>query len=304
MEDQDPEVLTTNLRYSTADLVRIRLVSPRVGPGELPIGDGAELIQGARDMMLAAACATVDTKPNFGPRMPRQATDYLDQVRLGQTERGSYVLTVISEITPPEQFALLPDHAAHMDIPFERHVTTRLFTALGATLVAAEEVLTERADYAVFDDAVDAGVTANLCDAIASMGAGHAAARLQVNIAWASSRPATIVEPPSVSFEPAALPVIKEAVTHLRQLGPFEDELVEGFVSRLTRGNEDEIGTIVVEGEARGMSRNVHVELPDEQYDMAVDAHRNRRPVRIRGTLFKQGRSWVLSEPGKLAYDD
>ena len=77
-----------------------------------------------------------------------------------------------------------------------------------------------------------------------------------------------------------------------------------GFVSRLTRGNEDEIGTIVIDGEARGERRNVNVELPDEQYDLAVDAHRHRRPVRIRGTLFKRGRSWVLSDPGQLTFDD
>jgi hypothetical protein len=143
VQREDRDVLITNLRYATADLVRIRLVSPRVGPGELPIGDGADLIKGAREMMLAAACASIATRANFGPNKPRQAVEYLDQVRLGQTERGSYVVTLISDVAPPEQHALLPEDAAHFDIPFERHVTTKLLTALSAGHDAAQAILDE-----------------------------------------------------------------------------------------------------------------------------------------------------------------
>ena len=304
IQGEHRDVLITNLRYATADLVRVRLVSPRVGPGELPIGDGAQLVEGAREMMLAAACASVSIRPNFGPRMPRQAIDYLDGVRLGQTERGSYVVTVISDVAPPEQHALLPDDAAHIDIPFERHVTTKLVTALAAAHDAANAVLgASSTGFSAFDEAVEAGVSANLCDAIATMGAERAAAHLEVSIAWASSRPPTVQAQPSIAFEPASLPVMKEAVSHLRSFGPFDDELIEGIVHRLTRGLDDVIGTIVIDGEARGERHKFHVELPDEQYDLAVEAHRTKRPVRIRGTLFKQGRSWVLSEPGQLTLE-
>lgn len=304
IEGEDREALITNLRYSTADLVRIRLISPRVGAGELPIGDGAELFEGAREMILAAACATLDARPSYGPRMPRQATEYLDQVRLGRTERGSYVVTIISDVEAPEQQNLLPDEAAFLDVPFERHVTTRLATALCAAHHAAHEVLSENGNFSAFDGAVEAGVSANLCAAIAKMGAGRTAANVQVSIDWASSRPQIADTPATVAFESSALPVMKDAVAHLRQLGPFENETINGFVSRLTRGNEDEIGTIVIDGEARGTRRSIHVELPDEQYGTAVDAHRNRRPVSIRGTLFKTGRSWVLSDPGQLIFED
>jgi hypothetical protein len=236
--------------------------------------------------------------------MPRQATDYLDQVKLGRTERGSYVVTVISDVKPPEQQNLLPDEAAFLDIPFERHVTTRLATALAAAHDAANSVLSEGGDLSAFDQAVEAGVSANLCAAIAMMGTERAAATIQVSVGWASSRPPITDTPAKVAFEASALPVMKDAVTHLRKLGPFENEIVKGFVSRLTRGNEDEIGTIVIEGEAHGAQRSIHVELPDAQYGMAVDAHRNRRPVRITGTLFKGGRSWILSDPGQLAFED
>jgi hypothetical protein len=200
---------------------------------------------------------------------------------------------------------LVPEEAAHLDIPFERRVTNQLIEALGATRQAADQVLTEGSNLSeVFEEAVDRGVSANLCDAITRMGGEQIAANVQVTVDWAASRPPTRVETPAVTFEAASLPVIQEAVQSLRQLGPFEDEAVEGFVGRLVRGKEDEIGTIVIDARVHGGQRNVHVELPDEQYGLAISAHDDRRPVRIRGTLSKRGRSWVLSDPGQLRLEE
>lgn len=303
IEGADRDVLLTNLRYASADVVRIRLVSPHVGPGEVTIGDGTRLFEGAKELMLAAACAEINVRPNFGPRVPDLVRDYLDRVRLGQTERGSYVITVISEVAAPAQRAILPDEAAHLEVPFERRVTTKLVTALAAAQHAARAVVREGKSYTAFDDAVEEGVSANLCDAVARMGTERAGADVHVGVEWASSRPPTVQTPTDLSFDSADLPVVREAVSHLRQLGPFDDELVAGIVSRLTREKDDEIGTIVIEGETRGEKRKVHVELPDDQYDLAVQAHKTRQPIRIRGTLYKRGRSWVLSDPGQLSLD-
>lgn len=302
-EDRDFETVLTNLRYATSDLVRISLVSPRVGPGELPIEDGRKLFDGARDLMWSAACAAVQPRANYGPKAPATAKDYLDGVRLGQTERGSYVVTVISDVQPPEQQALIPDDAAHLDVPFERQVTTALMQALVATKSAAEQVIREHSNVGdTFEDVVEQGVSANLCAALAKMGEEQTAAEVRIHMNWAASRPPTIeAEPVGVRFEPSTLPVLGEAVQALRQLGPFDDEVVEGFVIRLNRGKDEAaIGSIVIEGSAHGAKRNVHVELPDDQYHLAIKAHDERHPVRIRGTLAKRGRNWVLSEPGQL----
>lgn len=301
-EERAPEIVATNLRYAAADLVRVKLVSPSVGPGELPIEDGRRLFDGARDMMWAAACAAVQPRANFGPRAPAAAKDYLDGIRLGQTESGSYVVTVISDVTPPDQQALVPAEAAHFDVPFERQVTTRLVEALGATHLAAGRVLSEQASVGdSFEGVVEEGVSANLCAALARIGEEQVAASVGVSVDWAASRPSITEQPPTVTFEPGTLPVLREAVTVLRQLGPFENELIEGFVTRLNRGKDEEaIGSIVIEGTARGTTRNVHVELPDEHYHLAISAHDERRPVRVRGTLAKHGRNWILSDPGQL----
>lgn len=303
VERQDVDAVVTNLRYATADLIRIALVSPRVGPGELPIEDGRKLFDGARDLMLWAACAAVQTRATFGPRVPAVARDYLDGVRLGQTEKGSYIVTVISDVAPPEQQALLPDEGIQLDTPFERKVTSRLMESLSATQSAAKLVVEKQTDIAeTFEDVVERGVSANLCSAIAQMAEEQAGAQVEVRMNWAASRPPVGTKlPPVVTFPPSTLPVLSDAQEVLRQLGPFEDEVVEGYVIRLNRGKDEAaIGSIVIEGEARGERRNIHVELPDAQYHDAVRAHDERYPVRVLGTLAKRGKYWVLSDPGQL----
>ena len=54
----------------------------------------------ARDLVLAAACAAITKRAYFATRKPTKATDYLSRVRMGQTERGSYVLTIRSDGMP------------------------------------------------------------------------------------------------------------------------------------------------------------------------------------------------------------
>jgi hypothetical protein len=298
IEGSDWPTTATNLRYAASDLVRVRLVSPRVGPGELPITDGAKLFDGTRDLIQAAACAAVQPRPAYGPKKSGTVVEYLDGVRLGQTERGSYVVTVISDVEPEEQGSILPDEAKHLQVPFQRRVTTQLVLALDAARGTAERVL-EGADVKVFEDAVDQGVSANLCDALHTMGEESQSSTVEVTVDWAVSRRPT-VQGRRVTVEPKFLPVLSEASRALKQLGPFEDVEVVGIVGVLDRGTDDEVGTIVIEGVAMGARRNVRVELPDAQYHRAVEAHDAKRTVSIRGTLIKDRKSWRLFDPGPL----
>lgn len=298
LEEAAVSTVVTNLRYAASDLVRVRLVSPRVGAGELPITDGAKLFDGARDLMIAAACAAVEPRPAYGSKKHGSVVDYLDGVRLGQTERGSYVVTIISDVRPDEQMPLVPDQAAHVDVPFERRVTTQLMTALDAVTDAAHRVI-GGAKLDVFEEAIDAGVSANLCDALETMGKESQASTVEVSVNWAVSRLPT-VKLQTVSVEPTVLQVLPDASRALKQLGPFENVEVVGIVGVLDRGANDEIGTIVIEGVAKGDRRNVRVELIDAQYHRAVEAHDAKLTVAISGTLVKDGKHWTLLDPGPI----
>ena len=89
------DVMTT-----TADLVRVRTPSHSAENGTLPLDQAVSFVERSRDMMLSAACAALEKRAFYAKRKPQQAMDYLRQVRMGQTEQGSYVLTILSPVSP------------------------------------------------------------------------------------------------------------------------------------------------------------------------------------------------------------
>ena len=65
-------------------------------------------------MVLAAACSLREPRPVYGARNDREANEFMRRVRLGQTEVGSFVVTILSPVVPPEvQLTLLGTQTDH-----------------------------------------------------------------------------------------------------------------------------------------------------------------------------------------------
>jgi len=159
-----------DVQTTTADLIRVRAPSRNAEDGTLPLDQAVTFVERSRDMMLAAACAAIDKRPVFAKRKAQQAMDYLSHVRMGQSERGSYVLTILSPVAPelrPAQQSLLP---VEPEEPYERLVTRTLMVGLKALNAAARQAAAD-GKMTPFQEAVGRGVSANLCDAVAGLSA-------------------------------------------------------------------------------------------------------------------------------------
>ena len=135
MIEQRSEVeIFADLTTISADVIRVRASEPENADGTVSLVEGVMLVREAMDMMAAAACATVAPKPLYRARRPQEAADYLSGLRLGQTERGSFVVTILSRVTP----SLSAPSAAHEELfleePFERRVSYKLVESLAAAL--------------------------------------------------------------------------------------------------------------------------------------------------------------------------
>jgi hypothetical protein len=90
----------------------------------------------------------------------------------------------------------------------------------------------------------------------------------------------------------------------LKRHGPFEDTTIIGTVERLHRPEGEEVGTITVSTVVLERPARVRVELDGHQYTKAIRAHEERRLITCLGTLDREGRVWVLRDPGPLAVLD
>ena len=84
----------------TADRDVIRVKADVGANSDVAVNVGVDLMVGARDMLLAAACSLWDLRPVYRPgdEEYKEASRYMDRIRLGQTEQGSFIITLL---TPP-----------------------------------------------------------------------------------------------------------------------------------------------------------------------------------------------------------
>ena len=226
----------------------------------------------------------------------------MKQVRLGQTEHGSFVVTMMAPVPPLLQ--PMPDEswARFSDEPHERQVTRRLVQALEASRDAAE-LAHSGAGAPAFERAVADGVSANLCEAVAKL--IEQSSRLEVSVSWAKTRPV----PESrrcILFSESDAGVFKEAARTFRAKEPRPDIKLFGSVHKLSRGEDDIQGQVTFKVDMDGRSQSVGSVLDQSNYSVAIRAHEARNPVVVTGDLERIGQRWRVTNATvrEVASDD
>ncbi len=277
----------------TADRDVVRLRAGESQDGSVTINDGVDLVGGARDMLLAAACSLREPKAVYRAGSNRNATDLLARVRLGQTDQGSFVVTLLTPVVPPPMPGLFSDDT-DQDTPIERRLTLRLMEALAAAQRATERTAAGEED--AFGASIENGVSANLCEALEKIVGSFPT--LDVSVSWAQTRP--VKEPQrTVRFGRTDGPLLREAARLFRERAPKPDVRLQGYVQRLARGEDEEDGAIQLRTfvDQDQTPRSVAALLEQQDYERAVQAHKDRALVVLSGDLERMGQRWRLLNP-------
>lgn len=292
--------LTVYRSLVTADRDVVRVQAGERDDGSVTLNDGVELIAGARDMLLAVACSLGEPKAVYRAGANREAANLLEGVRLGQTDQGSFVVTLLTPAVPPPMPALFPD-LDDTSPPIERRLTLHLVQALTAARQTAERAAA--GDDRAFAEAPESGVSANLCEALVRI--IEPFPTLDVSVLWAWTRPVTIPKP-VVRFGRSDAPLLREVARSLRERAPRPDVRLLGHVRLLTRGEEEDDGTIRLATSIDGQRHSVMALLEREDYERAVQAHKDRALVVFTGDLERMGQRWRLLNPRleEVIWDD
>ena len=300
VENRSQWQVYSDLLTIASDVVRIRIVDAELADGTLPIEEHAQIAQKARDLVLAAACAATERRPVWHQRKPDQAMDHVRRVRIGQSERGSYVVTVISRITPLLH-AQIP--LFESEEPYERRVTQTLAQSLHALERAATQAALTQ-EMTAFDKGISQGLNANLCDAVVGLWGGEERQRsLEFSFAWSPARPIDPAMVRRVAFSSDRIPVIREAGRQLRERAPLPDFELRGPVVKLERPEGAPSGKVTIVGLLDDRQIRVAVELDDAQYHAAVQAHDQGSTVQMVGILTKEGRGFAMRNPSDITVE-
>ena len=241
-------------------------------------------------MVLSAACSLNDSRPVYQAGKNREATELARQLRLGQTDQGSFVVTLLTPVISPRIPAFLPD-PDDQNAPATRLLTRRLVEALSAAHRATERM--SSGNRGTFSEAVVNGVSANLCESLVRIIEPFPA--LDVSVSWALTRPWSM--PTTIRFGQSDAALLREAARSLRTRAPQSEMRLHGFAGLLKRDEREEVGTINLTTVVDGQRRSVEAVLEQSDYEQAVQAHRERALVVLTGDLERVGQRWRLLNP-------
>lgn len=287
--DVDEFALYRDLVTADRDVIRMR--APDSSDGAVSLDDGVGFVRGASDLLLAAACSYDNPQPLYRAGANKEARDYLRQMRLGQTEQGSFVLTLLSPVVPPPmQLALNLDSK---ELPEEDIVERRITKHLAGTLKAARKAIEGTVSGAsdAFATVLPEGVSANLCEALDKMIVPFST--MDVSFVWARTRP-VLKAREVIRFSNDDAPILREAARAFRQRGPRLDESLVGFVNILSRREDEDEGKVRLKTEIDGTLQSVNTILSQSEYARAIQAHAEQATVIAEGDLERVGQRWNL----------
>jgi len=271
------------------------------GPsGTAPLADAGAALKSAQGALIAAASSlSFPERQIFPPRASGEIADLGHRALAGPISEGSFVFTVWVPVPPrlvPEEDLVLFEIE---DEPFERAATLRLHQAMTSLSQAVRQVEDDHAGIEAFTDRLSDGVTAVLCEAVATM-VNESRIGLETSFSWALDRPVADRNQPVV-FGRGSQEVLQEAARHIRSLIPEEEIVLAGNVVRLHRDARDGTGEVTIAGVFAGdpdeRLRRVTMTLPGAVYDEAIRAHDEFDLVEVVGELYRRGNRLYLRNP-------
>jgi hypothetical protein len=295
IEERSPFLVLNDLLSADADVLRFSVRSPDTSRGTLPLEQGMNLFAGAKQSLLSAACSVLAPDRLHHPRMAfSEAEEFLRTCALGQTEEGSFTLTVRCPLHSADRQAEPVDSGA---APFARRATSVLAISAFQLVHAIDE---DRSESLLTRNGDLPQVSANFCDALLRMRPETESASLALSIAWAPSLP----QSPVIGYRPIVF-----RPDHFREIERVYKQLRGDVAPKaaLFVGQVDELrGVVGDDGKRQGEVRltllhesetvKARANLTPAQYELADEAHMHSRQVVINGILSRGFRISTVSD--------
>lgn len=290
-ENRSPLKVINDLKNFDSDIVKIRVISPDVDGGAIPIDDGVLLFEKAKELLASSTLSTFKKKRFFSGSWPAVVKEFMNTLRFGQTERGSYIVNVIA---PVSHFS--EKEFPEADCSITRSISNNLARSLGATMVALENY-EKTNDLISFEGAVSSGVSANLCDAIIGMSGSSKSRDVEISIELAASEKDSQEIIRKHIFTSSHIPILSTASEYYKGNFVIKNYEATGLVIRMDHEPAEDYGVIKVTSTVNGTDKNISIQLSLDDYWEAVKAHKPRLPVVCQGNLHVTPRSAFLADP-------
>ncbi|MGC3030497.1 hypothetical protein ACPUER_36255 [Burkholderia sp. DN3021] len=289
-EDRSTGDVITAVSHSFGDVISIRVIHDDVEGGTIPAVDGVALNEKALELLTAASMSFL-SKRQYHSRPTAVTNAFLDTLRLGQTAKGSYVVNL---------FALLPDPSINQpalgNVPMTNNIIANLSSGLKALNHAVSLRGKKRDEQKALDEAVAAGASANMCDALVGISGRDKSRAFEISIT--PLRPGNdALGSVKFSFGKDKVERLEKASEYYRRTYTAKDKTIQGYIKRLDRAHGEKHGTVLVAAVVDDSEKMVEVDLGPRDYKRAIAAHAEDALVQCSGDVLIKPRSAILLNP-------
>lgn len=291
LERRSAESVMNDLLHPQLDRVRAGRTDEGSEDGTLGFEESMQLIAGLRRALLAAACSEERPGERFHSRMNlKKSQEFIDRCRLGQTQRGSFVVSVLC---PIELERTDSDY-------FGRRTVRRLFQSIGT---ATRLLRTDGVDAIAAVAEERPIITANICDAIIEMAPSKGDGDLWLDASWSPLVAEPDLNATRIRIDRDMLHAFADLAHILR---PALEPRPDHFVGRVVELSGEDNDEGLLEGDVQFLFPvgeelvRARASLSSQDYMVALDAHRKQQFVSVRGVLRGQGKRATLDQVAEM----
>jgi hypothetical protein len=295
IENTSFRTLISEVSEMKDDAIGFRIVDFRNENAFIPLNYAVKAINGAKDMLLSAACSVL--KPQiYHPKMNRkEALELIDKSRFRHTEVGSFVIKVS---TPVKAMDLQAD--VFTNIPFVRQATLIINKSISQLVTAIQ---TDKIEQLITDINLEEKplLSSNICKALISFQEENDKADLYLNFKWANiiEKPLNIAN--SIKIQKDYYSRIEEIRQELKAQEKDKQDIFIGTVEALAgdfNDTEEREGDVLLDlYKEGGESIRARANLKAEWHHVAIHAYENAgKFIQIKGNLLSGNQPRIMKD--------
>ena len=290
---KDTDQILTNLLNPSSDVLRLRVIREDVESGSIGMDDALSLFENTKKLIVSAAMDIRNHNGNYSGRADQEIREFVSNCRFGQTEVGSYVISVIcplgKRINGQIQTTLNRDEKQNS---LARNVINKILTDV-------PRICREIDDGTIAEKYDDSGnpqkntPEIGFMDALGKLGIQKTGTVVQISARYDPTVPGNTLDEGTVEISSNYYDTIREIVDSRKMMEPDEKDYV-GMISVCSSEPNTEKrrkGLIKIVCIDENMKRKtIKVVLGVEDYNKALDAHQKGKYVKVVGKISENGK--------------
>ena len=283
-ENIDVNLVVEKILNPRADIIKIRTVSKNVINGTIPLEDASSLIEKARRILMDSAMDVLNKTKHRVSKYSNEVNSFISKCRFGQTQVGSYVLSIICPFKDEiqnEEISLFGDEFK------EENETRRIVKKLIKSTNQINAALENNVDLLSFIEKNDDDfISLNFIEDLSEFGNFDEESLLEINTEFSPlEKEQTKFK---ANFNGSKTHILKTFIEQYKAKENISDEniYIIGLISKVAADpilDKREFGEITVQSKLDDKLYKVTVPLRD--YPRALEAHQKGLLVRVSGKV-------------------